>query len=125
VGLRVGDLEGDVVEPLRLADGAGSVDHLWRAVHPQRTSGCSHPRRIPRRLAGSTADIEDAVVTANAVGATEDPVVQLQLSIVIDKPIRGFTHEVFDTTGWSATIPSASWWQAEPTSKRRRASRRP
>jgi hypothetical protein len=108
VDLRVADLEGDVAEPLRLAEGAGSLDHLRRDVDPQRAPDRSHTGRVPRRLTGPTTDIEYAVLGADGVPVTEDPVVQPQLSVVIDEPIRELTHDVSDATGWSATIPSES-----------------
>jgi hypothetical protein len=92
VDLRVGDFEGDVAEPLRLAEGPSPMDHLGGEVDSQRAPCRGHTRRISRRLAGPTADIEDAVVVTDAVGPAENLVVQPQLSVVIDEPIRVVIH---------------------------------
>jgi hypothetical protein len=104
--LGVAHLEGDVAEPFRVAEGAGSLDHLRGDVDPQRAPGRSHTGRIPRRLTCSTANIEDVVLGADAVRATENSVVQPQLSVVIDEPILATHSEYVMPRAGSETDPA-------------------
>src|SRR5215218_2475538 len=84
VHLRVALLEGDVVDPLRPGEFAGPLDHRGGEVDSERAPFPGRPRGVPRRPAGSTADVQDPVVCPYVVRAAKDLVVQLEFGVVVD-----------------------------------------
>jgi len=67
MGLGVGLLETDVVQPFSFRRPAGSLDERRGDVHPHHTPGHGQPRRVTRRLPGPAPDVEDVIVGTNAV----------------------------------------------------------
>jgi hypothetical protein len=83
--LRVGDLEGDVSEPLRLGELTGAMDRGRGHADPQRAALRGDTRRFTGRLPGPTSDIQDAVVAPDTPGPAERFVVQPQLGVKVDR----------------------------------------
>jgi hypothetical protein len=66
VDLRVGLLEGDVAQVLRLGQPAGALDRGRRDVDPERTARPGRPRGLPGGQPGAAADVQDVVVEPDA-----------------------------------------------------------
>ena len=84
VHLRVALLEGNVVDALRPGELAGPLDHRGGEVDSERAPFPGRPRGVPRRPAGSTADVQDPVVCPYVVRAAKDLVVQPEFGVVVD-----------------------------------------
>src|SRR5215218_1381694 len=84
VHLRVALLEGNVADSLRPGEFAGPLDHRGGEVDSERAPSPGRPRGVPRRPAGSTADVKDPVVCPYVVRAAKDLVVQPEFGVVVD-----------------------------------------
>ncbi len=98
--LRVGDLEGDVSEPLRLGKLTGTMDHGRGHVDPHRAALRGDTRRFTGGLPGPTSDIQDAVVAPDTPGPAERFVVQPQLGVKVD---RASPRPLRYATEWAVT----------------------
>jgi AMP-binding enzyme C-terminal domain len=99
--LGVGLLEGDVVQPRSLRSPAGSLDPRCGHVHPTTLPAAAN-RAASRWSPGSTSDVEDVVVWANAS--------------CVGTPLK---HTKRKSAGWLTFVSSAvdlscpSWARAE------------
>jgi hypothetical protein len=101
--LRVAVLEGDVVDSLRPGEFTGPLDHRGGEVDSERAPFPGRPRGIPRRPAGSAADVQDPVVCPYVVRAAQDLVVQPQFGVVVDAGAPVFRRPIpYRARAWMA-----------------------
>src|SRR6185437_16932863 len=116
--LCVGALEGDVAQPLRLGEGAGTLDCRRADVDPE---GAARPGRaggLPGCLPGPASDVQDIIAGSHAAGGAQHLVMAPQFGVVAGEawalPVNGVRHE---------RLPAVSPWAAAYASRRSASSR--
>src|SRR5215471_1717199 len=90
VGLRVGEVKGDVAQPLGPGEPAGALDGGRGDVDPKCAPRLGRPRGLAGRLPGPAANVEDVVVELDVKGPAQYLVVPSQFGVVAAGARRRF-----------------------------------